>query len=251
MVLSIVANYVDLWQEVRERILRCLALWAALFCVCFYFRYELLSWCKMPVSSSARSLPPVVSMSLVDGFYITFELSFYLSFLLSVPFFVYQVWCFLQPALFARERLMLSLLCGVGTLLFFVGVMMGWLIILPLVLAYARFFLPQDVIWLLELRQYVSLFWQIGLYSGLVLELPLMVFLLTYYGVVRAKYFSLCRPYVLLGCFIAGMLATPPDMFAQIMFALPLYLLFELGYGLSLFVNFFLVSRKPMVSCQE
>ena len=142
-----------------------------------------------------------------------------------------------------------SVLCGASA--FFLGVGLGWGILFPLILRYAHWFLPPDVVWLLGLRQYVSLFWYVGVYSGLLMELPLVVFFLAHTGLLLPSQFNQLRPYVLLGCFIIGMFATPPDMFAQILFALPLYALFEIGFCCSRLSQWLGVSQQAIVAVQD
>ena len=173
----------------------------------------------------------MVSLSLTDGLYVTFQLAGYVSFFLVSPIICYHLWCFLMPALRPKERFLVRVFLCLGSGLFVVGALLGWLIFLPMLFAYAQFFVPQDVVWMIDLRQYILLFWCIGLYGGLVFEVPLLILALTYFGVLNQAVVVTCRPYLLLGCFIVGMLVTPPDMFAQIGFALPLYGLFEIGWA--------------------
>ena len=229
---DIFIKYAGCWQEVRQRMLRCVIVWCVLWGGCFVIRDLLLRWCQWPLFRLHPTVLPVVSLSLVDGFCIAFELSLYFSFLLALPFFGYQVWCFVRPALLPRERLFLGILSSVAIGLFYVGLGVSWVVVLPLILRYALFFMPDGILCFLELRHYVTLFWSIGLYGGILLQLPIVILVLGQLGILRSTHFSYSRPYVLLGCFVLGMLATPPDMFAQIFFALPLYCLFELGYGL-------------------
>jgi len=239
-------DYHACWQEVRGRLYVCLSVWACLFALCFYFRYELLVWSRSSMLAHAQSLPPVVSLSILDGFYVSFEMSYYLSLLLALPVFLGQLWCFLVPALHGSERFLLRVILFVGGGLFLVGLFLGWFVMMPLIFSYAHFFMPKDVDWMIDLRHYVSLFWCAGLYGGLFLEVPLMFFLLLHFGFMNAMTIRQCRPYVFLGCFVVGMLVTPPDMFAQVFFALPLYALFETGYLCSLLVHRFTGQGKEM-----
>lgn len=245
--MAFLGDYYACWQEVRKRLYVCLMVWACLFSVCFYFRYDLLVWSRSSLMTQAQSLPPVVSLSILDGFYVSFEVAYYLSLLLSLPVFICQIWCFLVPALHASERLLLRIILFMGGGLFLMGLFLGWFVMMPMIFSYAHFFMPKDVVWMIDLRHYVSLFWCAGLYGGLFLEVPLVIFLLLHFGFVDTMAIRQCRPYVFLGCFIIGMLVTPPDMFAQVFFALPLYALFETGYLLSLFIHRFIACGKEIV----
>ena len=105
-----------------------------------------------------------------------------------------------------------------------------------------------DVMWMVDFRQYIGLFWSIGLYGGLVFELPLVIAVLAQIGWLRPDHINQSRGYVFLSCFVVGMLATPPDMFAQIAFALPLYGLFELGWLGRRFLAYLIPGRRDVVS---
>ena len=244
-------QYADCWSEIRSRMLTCLSVWAVFFGLCFYFRYDFLDACRYLTSVHTHAAPPIVALSVLDAFYVTFELAFYVSLLLSVPVVVYQCWRFLSPALFLQERRLFRYVLCLSMVLFFLGVLLGWCVLLPMLLRYAHWFLPKNVLWLLGLRQYVSIFWYVGLYVGLFMQLPLVVFLTVYSGYVGLMHLARMRPYVLLGCFIVGMLVTPPDMFAQIMFAVPCYALFELGYLACLCVDKLYPSRRELIVASD
>ena len=196
--------------------------------------------------ASLTPMPPLVSMSLVDGFYVTFELAFSVSLLLTVPVVLWQLWRFLSPALFARERRLFMLLLLMSSGLFFIGLLVGWQVGLPCLLRYAQFFVPQDIVWMLELRQAIRVLWCVGLYTGLVFQVPLFVFVTLYFGWIPGRVLRSGRPYVFLMCLVVGMLVTPPDMFAQLAFALPVYALFEFGFALSWLVHRWLLSRRDL-----
>ena len=158
---------------------------------------------------------------------------------------------FLMPALHAKERTFLRFMSVCGGGLFFLGLCVGWGVALPLLFQYAQFFFPEDVMWLIDLRQYVSLFWCAGIYVGLAFELPLLVFLLSYFDLVNSSVVARCRPYVFVGCFVCGMLMTPPDMFLQILFAVPMYALFELGWVLSVILRWMLVDESLLLESDD
>ena len=102
--------------------------------------------------------------------------------------------------------------------------------------------------WMVDFRQYIALFWSVGLYGGVVFELPLAIAILAHLGWLRPDHVNQSRGYVFLSCFVVGMLATPPDMFAQIAFALPLYGLFELGWLGRRFLASLMPGRGDVVS---
>ena len=189
-----------------------------------------------------------MTLSVTDGFYISFQMACNTSFFMVSPLLIYHLWCFLFPALHLRERVLFRVLLCVAALLFTIGSLFGWLVVLPLLFSYGRLFIPSDVMWMVDFRQYIGLFWSIGLYGGLVFELPLVIAVLAQIGWLRPDHINQSRGYVFLSCFVVGMLATPPDMFAQIAFALPLYGLFELGWLGRRFLAYLIPGRRDVVS---
>ena len=224
------AGYHSIWVEVCRRGTTCLLVWLILLCACFWQREILLLGLKYPLSRFEDAMPPLVTLSVVDSMYIAFELAFNASIFLVSPLAIYHIWSFTAPALRVTERRWIRMFVGLATFMFLIGIFVGWLVLLPLLFSYGRFFVPNDVMWMIDLRQYVHLFWSVGLYGGIVFQLPLLISLLARVGWLTSEYIHRCRGYVFFGCFVVGMLATPPDMFAQIIFAVPLYLLFELGW---------------------
>lgn len=196
--------------------------------------------------SSLKPAPPLVSLSLIDGVYITFELAFAVSLLLVLPVLLWQFWCFLSPALFVRERRLLLLVLFMSTGFFGLGLLVGWCVGLPCLLRYAQLFVPNDVVWMLELRQAMRVLWAVGLYTGLVFQVPLFVVVTLYFGWIPARVLRSARPYVFLVTLVVGMLVTPPDMFAQLAFALPVYALFELGFFLSWVAHRWLLPQRNL-----
>ena len=156
----------------------------------------------MPLEQTSFAMPPLVSLSIIDGVYVTFELAFYVSLVCCFPILMGHFLKFLMPALHAKERVFVRFVSVCGGGLFFLGLCVGWCVALPLLFQYAQFFFPEDVVWFIDLRQYVSLFWCAGIYTGLVFELPLMVFLLSYFDLVHASSVARCRPYIFVGCLI-------------------------------------------------
>ena len=246
MVLNSLGPYQSCWREIQRRFLFCFLCWLLIFLLSFYFRRELMWLLRYPLKLSFSSIPPLVSLSVIDGIYVSFELSFYASFLICLPVFAIHIWRFLMPALHTKERLLLRFVFVFGGCLFFMGLCVAWYVVLPMLFQYGQLLFPEDVMWLIDFRNYLALFWSVGVYVGLVFQLPILIFLLSYFDLVNSQLLQGCRQYVFLACFVFGMLVTPPDMFLQILFALPMYALFELGWFLS-FVARWMVSRQTLL----
>lgn len=248
--MDLLGVYASCWQEIQRRVWRCMLLWLFVFAICFCCRYSLLTALRWPLTTALTTVPPVVSLSVLDGVYVTFEVALLFSLLLCMPVFLSQAWCFLSPALHAQERMFLRMVLGLGGGLFCLGLVVGWWVVLPCLFQYAQFFFPSDMVWLIDLRHYLSLCWCVVVYTGMVFELPLLVLFFSYYDWIAVSTVQRCRPYVFVGCFVIGMLMTPPDVLLQIAFALPLYALFELGWVMSVVLKRFFRPGSTLVTSQ-
>ena len=131
--------------------------------------------------------------------------------------------------MYKNERIPCAWLLFCGGCLFYIGVVFCWFFVVPVVFSYAIIFLPSHTLQLIDVHSYVSMLWSLALVSGLILEIPVFIVLLLWFRQIDFAMLKFLRPYYIVCCFIAAMVLTPPDMIAQIMLAIPLCLIFEIG----------------------
>jgi sec-independent protein translocase protein TatC len=159
----------------------------------------------------------------------TLKLSFYLALMLAMPIILYQVWAFVAPGLYRKEKHFAFPLLASSIVLFYVGLAFAYFVVFPLIFTFVVAFTPESVNYMPDITDYIGFVMMLVLVFGLAFETPVATVLLVWTGITTVEKLGTARPYVFLGAFVVGMLLTPPDVISQIMLAIPVYILFELG----------------------
>jgi sec-independent protein translocase protein TatC len=159
----------------------------------------------------------------------TLKLSFYLALMLAMPVVLYQVWAFVAPGLYRKEKHFAFPLLATSIVLFYVGLAFAYFVVFPLIFKFVVAFTPESVSYMPDITDYIGFVMMLVLVFGLAFETPVATVLLVWTGITTVEKLGTARPYVFLGAFVVGMLLTPPDVISQIMLAIPVYILFELG----------------------
>ena len=184
------------------------------------------------VSEPLRKVLPggeLIAIGTASPVIATLKLSFYLSLIIAMPVVLYQLWAFVAPGLYKKEKRFAFPLFGTSVVLFYVGIAFAYFVVFPLVFSFLVAFTPDSVNFMPDISDYVGFVMMLIIVFGLAFETPVATVLLIWSGIVSLEKLTKARPYVFLGAFVAGMLLTPPDVISQIILAIPVYLLFELG----------------------
>ena len=150
-----------------------------------------------------------------------------------MPVVLGQVWRFIAPGLYSHERKYALPLLVMSVLLFYAGIAFAHFVIFPLIMNFFVMASPENVTVTPDIAQYLSIALKLFFAFGLAFEIPIATMILVIAGVTTVKDLSAKRPYVILFCFVFGMLLTPPDPFSQSMLAIPMWMLFEFGLLMS------------------
>jgi sec-independent protein translocase protein TatC len=154
--------------------------------------------------------------------------------IIAFPFILYQMWAFLKPGLKQKERDSARGVVLYSSLLFFTGVLFGYFMIAPLSLQFlGSYRVSDEVISSIQLNSYISTLVSITLSTGLVFQLPILVFFLTKIGLITPEFLRQYRKHSLVAVLILAAIITPPDITSQILVALPIMLLYELSIIIS------------------
>jgi len=159
----------------------------------------------------------------------TLNLSFYLSLMIAMPIVLYQVWAFVAPGLYKKEKSFAFPLLATSIVLFYAGLAFAYFVVFPLIFKFVVAFTPDSVSYMPDITDYIGFVMMLVLVFGLAFETPVATVLLVWTGITTVEKLTKARPYVFLGAFVIGMLLTPPDVISQIMLAIPVYCLYELG----------------------
>lgn len=222
--------------ELRARLIYSLIVLFILFAVLLYFANHLYTWLALPL---LKFLPQghLIATQIVSPFFVPFKLAFLASMLLAVPYFLYQAWSFIAPALYGHERKLVwpFLLLSAG--LFYTGIGFAYFVIFPLLFHFLAHIAPEGVILSPDISEYLDFTVKLLLTFGFLFEIPIIMVLLVSTNVVTRLRFIKMRSYAILGAFIIGMLLAPPDVFSQTLLAVPIWLLYELGILLSKMIS--------------
>jgi sec-independent protein translocase protein TatC len=217
-------------EELRTRIIRIIIAAGIGFGVCWYFKEWLFQVITKPL---ARVLPPnsyMIYTSLPEAFFNYMKISFYASLFLTSPYILYQLWKFISPGLYKSEKKYMLPFVISSTILFICGILFGYYLALPPAFSFFVEFSSDFLRPMFSLREYLSLSLKLLLAFGVSFELPVVIFFLAKIGVVSSKMLSRNRRYAILIIFIAAAVLTPsPDAITQIIMAVPLMGLYEIG----------------------
>lgn len=210
-------------KELRRRILYSLLAVAVCSIAAYGFLDEIVAWLIEPAGKLYYMQP-------AEAFFVYAKVVVFAGFLLALPVIFYQAWAFLLPALTMRERLMLSVLVPVSVLLFVAGLLFAFKLVLPLAM---KFFLGMgntDFQPFLSAGSYFDFIITFIIPFGLLFEMPLIMLVLAWMGIITSDMLAAKFRIVIMVCFILGALFTPPDVISQCMLAFPMILLYGIGY---------------------
>ena len=215
--------------ELRDRLLRIIAVVLGIFLICAPFANGLYAVLAEPLLERLPQGSTMIATEVAAPFLTPFKFTLVFSMFLAVPFILYQVWAFIAPGLYSNEkRLVLPLLIS-STALFYLGMLFAYFIVFPLAFGFLVGTAPEGVTVMTDISKYLDFVLKMFFAFGVAFEVPVATVLLIAAGVTDVDALARKRSYIIVGAFIFGMLLTPPDAISQIMLALPMWLLFELG----------------------
>lgn len=213
------------FKVLRKLLIELLLVWGILFLV-VYTHSEAATTC---LAAHFAPQVPILATNVLAPLLIPIQIAIDLSFFLSIPVALLQLWRFVAPGLFVGEKTIFTLVLVISLGLFVVGLGFGWKLILPFAFSLLSSALPTKMIWAPTWQSYYEFILQVEVFFGLALQIPLIICLLVRTSIVSISRIKEIRAYAVVGAFTLGMLVTPPDVTSQILVAIPLCLLFEIG----------------------
>ncbi len=226
--------------ELRDRLLRIVIAIGVVFILLTPFVQDLYNWLSDPLIRHLPEGEKLIAIGVASPFLIPFKLALMVAFLLTLPYTFYQIWGFIAPGLYQHEKRLVTplLLSSVG--LFYVGMAFAYFFVIPMIAKAAVAFAPSNVNPTPDIASYLDFTVAMFLAFGLSFETPVATILLIGMGAVSVETLTKARPYIIVGAFVVAMFLTPPDVVSQILMAVPIWMLFELGLVLSrIFGNHF------------
>jgi len=223
--------------ELRDRLLRAMVAVIVVFVCLMPWAGEIYDLLARPMMNTLPEGTHMIATGVVTPFFVPVKVTMMVSFVLALPFVLYQAWAFIAPGLYAHERrLGLPLVLG-STLLFLLGMAFCYFFVFGTVFKFIAEFAPKSIVPAPDIEQYLSFVMTLFIAFGLTFEVPVAVILLVKAGVVSIAKLREIRPYVIVGAFVIAAIITPPDVVSQFMLAVPMCLLYEVGILLAKFVG--------------
>ncbi|EPJ44250.1 MAG: transport protein TatC [Osedax symbiont Rs1] len=221
--------------ELRRRLIHALLAILAIFLCLFYFANDLYTILSAPLTALLPEGTTMIATDVTSPFFAPFKLTIVLALFLSMPFILHQCWSFISPGLYRHEqRLAIPLLIS-SILLFYAGIAFAYFIVFPLLFGFFTSVGPENVAIMTDIGSYLNFVLKLFFAFGIVFEIPIATMLLIWSGITTAQALKNKRPFIIVGCFVVGMMLTPPDMISQSLLAVPMWLLFEAGILMSRF----------------
>ncbi|PCJ91387.1 MAG: twin-arginine translocase subunit TatC [Porticoccaceae bacterium] len=215
--------------ELRNRLIRCLVVILVIFIGLFAFSNDLYLYVSEPLRAHLPETSSMIATDVTSPFLTPFKLTLVLSFFAAMPFILYQVWAFAAPGLYKKEKIIMLPLFFSSVLLFYSGMAFAYYVVFPLVFLFFTSIAPEGVAIMTDIRSYLDFVLKLFFAFGISFEIPIAVVILSWVGAVDPNSLAKKRPYIFVLCFIFGMLLTPPDIISQVLLAVPMWLLFEVG----------------------
>ena len=215
--------------ELRSRLLKIIAGVLLAFLALAPFANHLYALLAQPLLELLPAGSTMIATEVASPFFAPIKLAGVFAFVLVMPWTLWQVWAFVAPGLYRNEqRLVLPLLTS-STLLFYAGIAFAYFLVLPTVFKFTIGFAPEGVAVMTDISKYLDFSLALFIAFGVAFETPVALVLMVKTGFVTPAQLASWRQYVLVGAFVIGAIFTPPDVISQLLLAIPLYLLYELG----------------------
>ncbi len=218
--------------ELRNRLLKIVATVAVFFVALLPWSADIFAIASEPLMAV---LPggKMIATEVASPLLTPFKLTAYVALFAAMPVVLYQVWAFVAPGLYKKEKHFAMPLLGSSIVLFYLGVAFAYYLVFPLIFKFFTGIAPVGVEVQTDIAKYLDFITTIIFAFGLAFEVPIATVLVVWTGLTTPRKLSKARPYVFLGAFVVGMFLTPPDVISQTLLAVPVYLLFELGILMS------------------
>jgi sec-independent protein translocase protein TatC len=226
-------SFLEHLVELRSRLLKaCFAVLAVLI-VLLPFSRKLYALLATPLTAVLPEGSSMIAIDVASPFLTPFKLSLLLALLLSIPVVLYQLWAFVAPALYLKEKRLARPLLYSAVVLFYTGCAFAYFVVFPLVFGFFTRVAPEGVTVMTDISKYLDFVTTLFLAFGITFEVPIATIILVATGMTTVEKLSKMRGYVLVGAFALGMMLTPPDVISQTLLAVPMWLLFEIGLLMS------------------
>ena len=224
-------------RELRDRFRNAIIAVFVAFLGLFPFANQLYTYVSEPLRTLLPEGSSMIATEVTSPFLTPFKLSLVLAVFVAMPVILSQIWGFIAPGLYKAEKRIAVPLLASSVVLFYAGVAFAYFVVFPLLFGFFTTVGPGDISVMTDINRYLDFVLKLFFAFGLAFEVPVAAVILILTGVVTADQLASNRAYVIVGCFVMGMLLTPPDVISRTLLALPMWLLFEVGLIMGRFLS--------------
>jgi len=223
--------------ELRDKLLRALLAVLVIFICLFPFANEIYTFVSEPLRALLPDGATMIATEVASPFLTPFKLTLVAAVFLAIPYVLYQVWSFIAPGMYRHEKRLAIPLLVSSILLFYAGAAFAYFAVFPLIFAFFTSVGPEGITMMTDINSYLDFVLKLFFAFGLAFEIPIAAVLMIWAGITTPEALAKKRPHIIVGCFIFGMLLTPPDIISQSLLAIPMWLLFEIGVCFGRFIQ--------------
>ena len=231
--------------ELRDKLQRALLALLIVFICLFPFANDIYAYVSEPLRAILPEGASMIATEVASPFLTPFKLTLMAAVFLTIPYLLYQAWSFIAPGMYRHEKRLAIPLLASSVLLFYAGTAFAYFVVFPLIFAFFTGVAPDGITIMTDINSYLNFVLKLFFAFGIAFEIPIAAILLIWTGITTPEALAKKRPYIIVGCFIFGMLLTPPDIISQSLLALPMWLLFEIGIYLGGFIKRSAAEESP------
>jgi sec-independent protein translocase protein TatC len=222
--------------ELRNRLMRAIIAVVVILLCLVPFAKEIYGVLAAPLLKALPAGATMIATDVTGTFLVPLKVTLMAAFLVALPYVLWQAWAFVAPGLYHHEKRLAVPVLTSSFVLFLVGMAFAYFVVFPLAFGFFASYTPAGVQMMTDIDKYVSFVLTMFIAFGITFEVPVVVVVLVRMRVVTLDKLAAIRPYVIVGAFVIGAVFTPPDVVSQLLLAVPLWLLYEIGLLLARFV---------------
>jgi len=223
--------------ELRDRLLRALLAVLVVFICLFPFANDIYGFVSQPLRALLPEGATMIATEVASPFLTPFKLTLVAAIFIAIPYVLYQIWSFIAPGMYRHEKRLAIPLLASSVLLFYAGAAFAYYVVFPLIFGFFTSVGPDDIAIMTDINSYLNFVLKLFFAFGIAFEIPIAAVILIWAGITTPEDLVKKRPYIIVGCFVFGMLLTPPDVISQALLAVPMWILFEVGVFFGRFIQ--------------
>ncbi len=215
--------------ELRDRLLRAILSVLIVFIVLFPFSNDIYAFVSQPLRDLLPENASMIATEVASPFLTPFKLTLFTALFVAIPYVLFQAWSFIAPGMYRNEKRFALPILASSVVLFYLGAAFAYFVVFPLIFAFFTSVAPEGIAIMTDINRYLDFVLKLFFAFGVAFEIPIAALIMIWSGMTTPDALAKKRPYIIVGCFVFGMLLTPPDVISQSLLALPMWLLFEAG----------------------